>query len=50
MTQVVEWLAVIGAPASILIGGGAAYVRCRLRGELRTVDRKAVLDELRRQG
>lgn len=49
MSPIESVLIVLAAPGSIVLGGGLAYVRCRLRGELLTVDRDEALTELRRQ-
>lgn len=49
MRELTLWLAIVGVPGSMVLGGGVAYVRCRLRGELRRLDRDEVLEELRRQ-
>ena len=49
MILLITWLAVGGVPVAIVLGGGAAYVRCRVRGELRTVSSEAAFRELARQ-
>lgn len=50
MTVLITWLSIIGLPASVVVGAGAAYVRCRIRGEVQTIETARVLEELRRQG